>query len=59
MLPNDKLVDFLYVLIRDYVTPGIVEEIMVNHVEKNPERERSYSNPHLADYAAELADRHQ
>ena len=46
-----------YVLLRDYLVPGTVEAIFIEHVEKNPQLERNYSNPHIAAYAGELADR--
>lgn len=50
----DPLVGFLYLLTRDHVTPGTVEEIM-KQVFQAPES--TYSNGWLAKYAMDVADR--
>ena len=51
---NSRLVSFLYQLMRDQVTPGIVESI-VNQSEDEPEI--TYTNGWLAKYAEDLANR--
>ena len=53
---KDRLVAFLYVLMRDEVVSGAVEKIMLEHVESN-DREAVFSNPHLEAHAVELAKR--
>lgn len=52
---DDKLTSFLYELIRDHLTPGVVEEIM-RHVEAE-DKERIYCNGFVALYAHLLAQR--
>ena len=47
------LVSFLYELMRDHVTPGVVERL----VKESPAGETKFTNGHLANYAKELADR--
>ncbi len=56
---NDRIVTFLYVLMRDHTTPGVVEDILQNHAEKQngPVDLKTYSNQHLAKYAIEIARR--
>ena len=49
-----RLTSFLYILLRDDVTPGKVEDIMKNHVSTLV---NVYSNRFLAGYAESLADR--
>jgi hypothetical protein len=52
------LTSFLYILMRDEVTPGAVERLVVDHVEKaKGSKLVTYSNVHLAAYARELARR--
>ncbi len=51
---NDPLVAFLYVLMRDHLTPGNVEQIMLGHVTGN---ESQFTNGWLATYAADVAAR--
>lgn len=51
---EDPLVCFLYLLLRDHVTPGTVEEIMRN---VNPEVESVFTNGWLAEYAKDIAKR--
>lgn len=58
-----RLVTFLYILLRDHLPAGIVEEIMVKHaqyegIEALDEADfESYSNVHLARYAHEISQR--
>ncbi len=49
-----KLVSFLYELLRDHVTPSIVEEICRNSCR---EGKTIYSNGYLAKYAEDIANR--
>lgn len=51
---NEKLVDFLYVLLRQHVLPGDIEDLMINHVRAEKSQ---YCNPYLAQYARDLAER--
>lgn len=53
----DKLVTFLYVLMRDEVTLGTIERIMKEHVDLTGGNDVLYSNSHLEEYARLLADR--
>ena len=51
---------FLYVLMRDHLTPGVVEQLVREHAEKTPigpYQRDSYSNKHLARYAVEISKR--
>lgn len=52
-----RLVMFLYVLMRDEVTSGVVERIMEQHIEKAAGRPVKYSNPHVEAHARDVADR--
>lgn len=55
---NRILVSFLYELMRDYVTPGVVEQILQHSLPENGENlVTQFSNKHLVKYAQELADR--
>jgi hypothetical protein len=57
-MPENHLVPFLYVLIRDEVTPGSIERIMKDLEKlKNSGDEASYSNEFLVAYARSLAER--
>ena len=65
---SPKLVHFLYILLRDHLPFGTVEEILANHVEKVdrnfgllPESDRlvTYSEHKMEDYARSLAFRIQ
>lgn len=49
-----KLTSFLYTLMRDYVQPGDVEEIMLNHMSDEPVE---YTNGWLALHAQDIANR--
>lgn len=55
--PTPELVAFLYVMLRDHLPAGTIEQVMVEHVGKGRGKEREYSNRHLAAYARELAVR--
>lgn len=50
---NDKLVSFLYELMRDHLPPGMVEKIV--RESENPDV--TYTNGWLAKYAEDLANR--
>lgn len=54
---DDSLVAFLYILMRDHLTPGVVEEIILNHVvgPLGP-GERQFTNGWLASYAKDVAE---
>ncbi|MGH9716417.1 MAG: hypothetical protein ACRD4R_06790 [Candidatus Acidiferrales bacterium] len=52
-----RLVTFLYILLRDHLPAGDVEAIIVNHVEKFPDRRPIFSNPFVEEYAREIASR--
>jgi len=54
---SDPLVSFLYTLMRDHMTPGEVEAILQEDVEKCAGKEVEYSNGWLANYAKDLAKR--
>ena len=51
---KDPLVSFLYELMRDHVTPGVVEKVMSQTV---PFTEHRLTNGYLADYAEDVAKR--
>jgi len=50
---DDKLVSFLYELMRDKITPGVVETL-VNNSQQTPVE---FTNGYLANYAKYLAER--
>lgn len=54
---EDRIVNFLYILLREYITFGECEAIMKNHVEKNPDDEIVYSEPVQEQYARSIAMR--
>lgn len=54
---DDPLVVFLYVLLRDYVPFGKVETIMQQQIENDMLGEGFLSEPTIARYARELAER--
>jgi len=57
---KDKLVQFLYILMRDHLPPGTVEGIIRDHVESLPHRPASeiyFTNGWLAKYAEDIRDR--
>ena len=53
---SDPLVIFLYVLLRDHVTPGHIEELMKTNLNHNGEV-CQFSNGWLATYAMDIASR--
>lgn len=53
IISDDPLVSFLYELMRDYLTPGTIEEMMLD-IDKVPV---AFSNGWLASYAIDLANR--
>jgi len=55
---RSKLVSFLYILMRDHLPAGEVEDIMLHDVDVLPKDENcSYTNGWLARYAEDLAKR--
>jgi hypothetical protein len=50
---DNPLVSFLYELMRDHVTPGVLEAIVLN----SPAKKTKLSNGYLAQYAKDLAYR--
>lgn len=54
---DDPLVVFFYVLLRDYVPFGQVETIMLQQIENGMLGEGFLSEPVIARYAKDLADR--
>lgn len=55
-LANDRIECFLYLLLRDKLPAGQVEAL-VRESEKANDATITYSNPHLAKYAQDLAAR--
>lgn len=53
---RDPLVTFLYVLLRDHVTAGAVEEVLESHVEKS-KGVVVLSNGYVAAHAEDIAAR--
>jgi hypothetical protein len=53
-MSNERLVEFLYILGRDHLALGVLEDIMWDHVDGT---EDSYCNSFLEDYARDLAER--
>ena len=51
---DNKLVEFLYILMRDHLPAGKVEGIMIDHVTGG---ENNYTNGWLATYAKDIARR--
>lgn len=49
-----RLTSFIYILLRDELTAGTVEDILKNHVST---KLSVYANRFLADYARSIADR--
>lgn len=56
-MTDDQLTSFLYILMRDHLPSGVVEDIMAKHVENIGNDEVRFSNPHLEAHARELASR--
>ena len=55
--PPLALQQFLYILVRDHLPFGVVEEILLHHVENTKGETVSFSEPRMAAYAASLAAR--
>lgn len=53
---EDPLVTFLYILMRDHVTPGVIEGIMFEHVQYD-EGGNKFTNGWLANYCKDIAER--
>lgn len=51
------LLCFLYILLRDHMTFGHVEEIMEKHVELSKNMPREYSQGHMKEYTQSLIGR--
>jgi len=51
---KDKLVSFLYVLMRDHLPCGAIEEIMLKHITN---KETNFCNGWLANHAKDIAER--
>lgn len=51
------LLSFLYILLRDHMTFGQIEEIMEKHVELSKNKPREYSQGHMEEYAQSLIER--
>lgn len=51
-IDNDRLVEFLYILMRDHVPLGTVEGIIIDHVVGGENR---YTNGWLANYARDVS----
>lgn len=51
----DPLVSFLYILIRDHLPCGVIEDIMLQHVETKDTNTAMFSNGWLAQYAIDVA----
>lgn len=56
-MAHTGLVSFLYILLRDKLPAGVVEALVIDHVEKTDGKVVKFSNPHLQAYAEELAGR--
>ena len=54
---SDPLTSFLYTLMRDYVTPGNIEEIMLSHMPTEPGAVTEFSNGWLALHALDISRR--
>jgi hypothetical protein len=52
-----ELLYFLYILLRDHVPFGVVEEIMEKQVEPTRDKPRDYSAGHMEEYAQSLIER--
>jgi hypothetical protein len=56
---KSTLTTFLYQLMRDHVTPGVIEGLVLQDEKANAEGHDTFvlTNGYLAEYAAEVADR--
>jgi len=60
--PSEKLIKFLYVLMRDRITTGVIEQIVTDYCELADDPARNflsvhYHNSHLEAFAREIAGR--
>ena len=53
---DTRLVEFLYLLMRDHLPIGAVERIAEEVSESDPNRTRKYTNGWLAQYARDVAE---
>ena len=53
---TDPIVSFMYILMRDHITPGAVEGILQNYV-LIPERDSQFCNGYLGNYAKDIVQR--
>lgn len=58
-MTENKLVDFLYILLRNEITAGRMEQIIRDHIEKSRGKASEFSNLYLHAYSIELARRIQ
>ena len=55
---NEKLIQFLYILLRDYVSAGDVENIIQNHLKETDERGwTDFESPAFTEYVITVARR--
>ena len=54
---SSKLVCFLYLLGRDYLSLGKIEKLMMDIEQDKKEEEYTYTNGWLAQYAQDVAER--
>lgn len=57
VMVESKLVGFLYDLMRDYIPPGIIEELIQKSEDICQSNQCLYSNGWLARYAVDIAKR--
>ena len=59
VITNDKLVVFLYILMRDHIPCGVIESIYKEHIVLSHEyiKEFLFSNGWLAEYAKDIVNR--
>ena len=55
-ISSDSLVAFLYFLLRDHLSAGVIEDIMKNHI-RDKNFAGDYSNGWIAQYAQDIASR--
>ena len=58
-MTENKLVEFLYILLRDDITAGRMEQILRDHIEKSRGKTSEFCNPYIHAYSVELARRIQ
>lgn len=55
---NERFVDFIYVLMRDHLPPGYVEEITTNHIECTSGNDSCrFTNKGLEQYSRDIVAR--